>query len=69
LKFLIFRRSDRWRWRLVSRNGRTMAESVPYRNRLDCMSGVEMAKSVNADTPVENVSQRESENVVGSAAL
>jgi uncharacterized protein YegP (UPF0339 family) len=54
MKFEIFRRNGCWRWRLVARNGRAIAESVPtYQNRQDCVAAIDMVMSTSPSTPVD----------------
>ena len=57
MRFQVFRRSGHWRWRLVAVNGRVVAESGSYRNRADCVSGVEIVKNLSTATPVEDLTE------------
>lgn len=55
MRFVLFRRSDMWRWRLVVRNGRAVAESGQgYHNRRDCLASVAMVVATTAQTPIED---------------
>lgn len=41
-----------WRWRLVSSNGRIIADSAEsYHNKLDCLSAINLVKG-SANAPV-----------------
>ena len=58
MRFEIYRSSTSalaqvWRWRLVSSNGRTVADSAEgYFSKSDCQHGIELVKGTNASTPV-----------------
>lgn len=39
-------RSNEWRWRLVARNNRIIADSAEsYQNKSDCLAGINLVKS------------------------
>jgi uncharacterized protein YegP (UPF0339 family) len=45
--------SQVWRWRLVSSNGRIIADSAEgYARKADCEHGIELVKGAGASTPV-----------------
>ena len=45
--------SQVWRWRLVSSNGRTIADSAEgYSSTSDCQHGIDLVKGANSLTPV-----------------
>lgn len=49
-------RSGEWRWRLVASNGKTIADSGEgYNNYSDCLHGINLVKSTNADTLAINL--------------
>ena len=55
MRFVLFRRSDMWRWRLVVRNGRSIAQSPQaYHNRRDCLASIGMVVTASAATPIED---------------
>ncbi len=48
--------SKDWRWRLVSSNGEPIANGGEgYRNKADCLHGIDLVKGTNASTPVKEV--------------
>ena len=45
--------SQAWRWRLVSPNGRTIADSAEgYLSESDCQHGIDLVKGTHSLTPV-----------------
>ena len=42
-------RRQRWRWRIVATNGRTLASSEAYTNRGDCLDAIDIVRN-NAPT-------------------
>jgi uncharacterized protein len=69
MKFVLFRRRDVWRWRLVVRNGRAVAESTQgYHNRRDCLASISMVMEADAATPVEDETSESSYGAELSAA-
>ena len=45
--------SQVWRWRLVSFNGHTIADSAEgYTSKSDCQHGIDLVKGTNSLTPV-----------------
>jgi uncharacterized protein YegP (UPF0339 family) len=47
-------RRGEWRWRLISSNGNTIADSGEgYQNEADCLNGIRIVMETNEDTPVE----------------
>jgi uncharacterized protein YegP (UPF0339 family) len=54
MKFRIDRVNGAWRWRLFARNGKAVAQSVErYRNIGDCKDAIQLVKSTNDQTPIE----------------
>lgn len=55
MKFELYKdRSKEWRWRLKSSNGRIIATgSEGYVNKADAENGIDLVKSTNTRTPVE----------------
>ena len=46
--------AGKWRWRLVSPNGRIIADSGQgYDSHRDCMAGISLVKLYAPDAPVE----------------
>ena len=45
--------SRQWRWRLRSGNHEIIAHGESYRNRADCLHAIDLVKSTNARTPVQ----------------
>jgi uncharacterized protein YegP (UPF0339 family) len=57
VKFKVFRRNGMWRWSLLARNGRVVADSKQtYHNRQDCLAGIAIVVSTDASTPIEEES-------------
>lgn len=55
MKFEIYKDGDgEWRWRLKASNGEIIADSGEgYKNKADCEHGIDLVKSTDDDTPVE----------------
>lgn len=50
-----------YRWRLISDNGRIIADSGEgYRNKSDCLHGIELVKGTSAATLVRDSTQHNS---------
>ena len=47
-------RRQRWRWRIVAGNGRTLASSEAYTNRGDCEAAVETVRNNAYAAPIRS---------------
>ncbi len=51
-------RAGEWRWRLRAANHQTIATSGEgYNNKDDCLHGIDLVKSTDEDTPVNEVDE------------
>ena len=49
-------RPNQWRWRLIANNGKQIASSGEgYNNKQDCLDAIELVKSTDKNTPVNEV--------------
>ena len=49
-------KSGEWRWRLQAANNKIVADSGEgYHNKDDCIHGINLVKSTDASTPVNEV--------------
>ena len=49
---------DEWRWRYRAKNGKIIATSSEgYKNKSDCLKGIDLVKGTNKNTPIERKRQ------------
>lgn len=44
-----------WRWRLTSQNHEPITSGESYHNKQDCIHAMNLVKSTNKDTPVNEI--------------
>lgn len=56
MKFKVFKDTENeWRWHLLADNNKIVADSgESYINKVDCLAGLSLVRSVDEDTPVES---------------
>jgi uncharacterized protein len=56
MRFVLYKdTAKQYRWRLLASNGKTVADSgEAYWNKSDCLAGIELVKSTNSSSPVED---------------
>ncbi|NHR06718.1 DUF1508 domain-containing protein [Chromobacterium haemolyticum] len=54
MQFVVYKdNAGQWRWRLFAANNKIVADSAEgYNNKQDCLHGIDLVKSTNANTPV-----------------
>lgn len=53
MRFEIYKSASGWRWRLKARNGEIIAHGESYINKSDARHAIDLVKSTNSSTPVE----------------
>ena len=58
MRFVIVRsrlpRRQRWRWLIVAANGRTLASSESYTNRVDALDAIETVRNNASHAPIRS---------------
>jgi uncharacterized protein YegP (UPF0339 family) len=56
MHFEIYKSGTEYRWRLKASNGRIIADSgESYKNKSDCVAGIDLVKSTDNNTPVKDL--------------
>jgi uncharacterized protein YegP (UPF0339 family) len=56
MHFEIYKSGTEYRWRLKASNGRIIADSgESYKNKSDCVAGIDLVKSTDQNTPVKDL--------------
>lgn len=61
MKFLLIRTSflrQKWRWKLVARNGECICCSEVYHNKADAISSINLVRGMSSLVPIVEVSAR-----------